>query len=559
MDKGKPTIGIYGIPDRNNLSFPEESHDHGMVLMENGKVVKSLQLERKTRLKNDHHLPNHLFGLLKEEGLLPGDFDIVFSNNVLGNSMISSNGKIRLEGSYQEVLSSEPVRAHAYWLDKSRGAWLVNHELAHIFSALPFYGAFPENTLLIHFDGGASQSNFSAWSYRNKNLDLIEAHWDLKYLSAFFNANALCFGIIGAKKKEQLSVPGKMMGLASYGTYSRELEVWLKENGWFSNIWGSKRAFFRSAGNKFGWIGSSLNTKDRFLQNIMATMQAIFIRETSGKIELLAKQNELDNLVFTGGSALNIVLNASLIRSGLFKNIMIPPCTNDSGLALGAAACLEYHKHGKNELHGPYMENWGIGNPDVEDVKYTDEDIALTAKWINDGELIGVCNGYGEAGPRALGNRSLICRADNPELARKLSTEIKGREWYRPLAPVMLKKNLEKYTGEKNPSPLGRFMLDEFHVLPDLSHSIRGAVHVDGTARIQYLEKRDDNPFMWDLLTCLEERFNLDCLINTSFNKRGEPIVNTNEDAISSAKNMGISKVVIQGKPVIIEKDERNT
>ena len=94
MDKGKPTLGIYGIPDRNNIEFPEESHDHGLALMYKGKLLKFLQLERLTRRKHDHRLPDFLFDLLKEEGLLEGDYDIAFSNNVLGSSMISSNGKI---------------------------------------------------------------------------------------------------------------------------------------------------------------------------------------------------------------------------------------------------------------------------------------------------------------------------------------------------------------------------------------------------------------------------------------------------------------------------------
>ena len=231
---------------------------------------------------------------------------------------------------------------------------------------------------------------------------------------------------------------------------------------------------------------------------------------------------------------------------------MIPPCTNDSGLALGAAACLEYHKHGILKQHSPFLENWGDRSLLDQDVKYDKEDIVRVAEWIADGEIVGICNGKGEAGPRALGNRSLVCRADDPKLAGKLSMDVKGREWYRPLAPLMRKEKLEKYTGEKSVSSLGRYMLDEFRILDDQKNSIAGAVHVDGTARIQFLENQDDNPFVWDLLLYLEENFKIDCLINTSFNIRGEPIVGSVEDARKSARGMGLKCLVINGKAGIL-------
>ena len=560
MEAGKTTLGIYGIPDRNDLSYPEESHDHGIVLMDQGKIVNFLQLERMTRKKHDHRLPEFLFGLLKEEGLLAGDFDIAFSNNVLGNSMISSNGKIRLEGPLCDQPAPVPLKAHAWWLDRAREAWMVNHELAHIFSAMPFYGRFPDNSLLIHFDGGASTSNFSAFSFREEKINLIEAHWDLKHLSAFFNANALCFGIIGAQKEEQLSVPGKLMGLAAMGSWSGEIEKWLKRNQWFANIWGSKKDFFNSAEHEFGWRERKLDPKDPFLQDIVATLHEIFVREVFEKIINLSDRFRTEDIVFTGGSALNIVLNSRLSRAGISRRLMIPPCTNDSGLALGSAACLEWYKHGKIEKSGPYLENWNTGgkNSGTLQAGHTENDVAKTASWINQEEIVGVCNGPGEAGPRALGNRSILCRADKPELARKLSMELKGREWYRPLAPIMRKEKLEKYTGEKNPSSLGKFMLDEFRILPKSQQSICGAVHIDSTARIQFLEYREDNPYIWDLLMHLENNYNLDCLINTSFNVRGEPIVETQQDALKTAEKMNLRKLVIEGKPITLKSNGKS-
>ena len=162
-DISKPSLGLYGINDRNDLDFPEESHDHGLVLMDQGKIVHAVQLERYTGRKHDHRMKDHLIALLKDFGLQKWDFDLVFSNNVLGQSMITRDGRIRVEGPPTSDLANKMVAAHSWWFDHRREAWLVNHELAHIFSAAPFYQDILTDTLLVHFDGGASVSNFSAF------------------------------------------------------------------------------------------------------------------------------------------------------------------------------------------------------------------------------------------------------------------------------------------------------------------------------------------------------------------------------------------------------------
>ena len=126
--------------------------------------------------------------------------------------------------------------------------------------------------------------------------------------------------------------------------------------------------------------------------------------------------------------------------------------------------------------------------------------------------------------------------------------ECKGREWYRPVAPVMLEKNARYFTGKDSIHPLSRYMLLDFDILPERQAELAGAVHVDGTSRIQTLFVREDNPWLWDLLTRLDERYRVKALINTSFNRRGEPIVHTPEDALASAREMKIDGVVINAK-----------
>ncbi len=536
MDATKPTLSIYAIQDRSNSDTPYFVHDHAFTLMEKGKVIKHLTYERSTRNKHDNKLHQSLYQVLKDEGLLRDEFDLVFPDNVVGRAMISSCGKIRYEGPLNNKLYPYPEEGRCWWLDHERIAYSINHELAHVGSCLPFYGAFKNNSLLIHFDGGGSLSNFSAWHYDNGKIKCLDFHWKLKYLSSFFNANALVFGIIGAKFNHQNSVPGKMMGLASFGTYSEKLELWLKENNYFSDCWGKKNVFFENAKKNFNWSNNQLDTKDPFLHDIVTTLQHIFIRELLAELTRLKQKTGTKNLYYTGGSALNIIANKAIIDSGLFEDLLIPPCTEDSGLSLGAAAFVEWQKHGQIEKHSPYLNNCEVS----DSFKIDSHCIEEVAAMISQGKVIGICNGYGEIGPRALGNRSIIAKADSKELAERVSMYHKGREWYRPVAPIMLEKNAKYFTGLSGIHHLSEFMLLDFDILNDNKKEIEGVVHVDGTARIQTIYKKEQNPFMFELLSLLDNEYNIKALINTSFNKRGEPIVHTSDDALNSAKNMTI-------------------
>jgi len=549
MNKDKATLAIYGIQDRINSPYPLYVHDHSICLMRNGKVEKLLQLERKTRIKRDNKLYEGIYDILKEEKLISTtDYDVVFVDNVVGRSFINSQGNIRFEAPLVEKPVSGLEKGRLWWFDKLLDGYVLNHELSHISSCLPFYGNFKDNSLLVHFDGGASLGNFSAWIYRKGAFELIECNWDLKFISSLYNANALVFAIIGAKQFDQNSVPGKMMGFASFGNYDEGLEKWLQYNDFFADIWKSKKSFYERASVDFGWNKTCFDLKDPFLQNIVATMQHIFERDFMNKLMSIQEKCNANYLYYSGGSALNIVTNNRIVGSGLFENVFIPPCAEDSGLALGAASYMEFVKHGKLEQHSPYLNNWGIQNYDVT---FTDAEIEKLASLLLDNKIIGVCNGYGEVGPRALGNRSIIALANSGKLAQKVSIDKKGREWYRPIAPIMLKRNLEYFTGIKD-SILSKYMLRDFNILEERRNEIDGVVHINGSSRIQIIDTYEDNPFMYSLLDHLDKNHGIKALVNTSFNKRGEPIVHTVDDALNSAKNMQLDGVVLNGEIVVL-------
>lgn len=545
MDKNKPTLAIYGIQDRQNSEYPLYVHDHNLALMKNGSVLDFLQQERISRRKRDNSLHIHLKEILKEKKLLGSDYDLVFVDNVVGRSFITQNGEARFEAPLNHRLSTGLEKGKCWWFGKERKAYVLNHELAHMFSCLPFFGPFSENSLLVHFDGGASLSNFSAAHFKNGQINWLEYHWNLKPFSTIYNANALVFSIIGAKLPEQNTVPGKFMGFAGWGNYKPEIEKWLYENEFFHDIWGKTSYFFKKTKAGFGIELKSFDQKNPFIQNVAATLQHIFIEKIMAELKKLAEKTGAETLYYTGGSALNIVANTRIIESRIFKEVFIPPCTEDSGLALGAAAFSEWKKHGAMSIHSPYLNNWGIENYESN---YSSETIQKVAEMLAAGKVIGVCNGFGEVGPRALGNRSILARADSKELARKISMEQKGREWYRPLAPVALEKNTRYFTGLDEIHPLSEFMLVDFWVLAERQKELAGAVHADGTARFQTIFRKEQNPFSFDLLHLLDEKYNVRALINTSFNGKGEPIVHTSENALAAAQNMNLDGVVLNGK-----------
>lgn len=546
----KPTIAIYGIKDRNNFEYPAFVHDHNMCIMQDGRIQQYIHLERLTRRKYDNRLDLFIENLIEEKQInCDNDFDLVCVNDFVGNSFISKNGRIRFEVDRQQELKFKLKKGYSYyqyngWDGNDIDGWLCQHEVAHICSTLPFYGEFRENSLLLSIDGGSSLGNYAAFIYKGNKFHLIENNWnDLGFASKLFNDNSLSFKILGASPGMHCSVPGKLMGFASYGKYDEKIAKWLVNNNYFKEYWNKENEILDAIKRDFG-VTASYNTQDNFMQNIAATMQGIFEKAIIQKIEQLQKKYKCEYLYYGGGCALNIVTNTKIVESGMFREVFIAPCCNDSGLSIGAAALMEIKKGNKIYQHNAYLCNVGL----KEQNNYlNDKDIELTAKMLTEGKIIGICNGVAEAGPRALGNRSIIAIANNKELSLKVSMDIKKREWYRPVAPIMLKKIAEQFTGQKM-CELTKYMLMDYKIKTENQKIIEGVIHTNGTSRIQTIENLSDNPFMYKLLNIMNEKYGIKALINTSFNIQGEPIIHTIEDAKNSARIMNLDGVVLNGK-----------
>lgn len=247
------------------------------------------------------------------------------------------------------------------------------------------------------------------------------------------------------------------------------------------------------------------------------------------------------NLCFAGGVALNCQANAVLARQGPFENLFIPPHCHDAGTSIGAAFYLASPEFAKNPSAPPFSPFWATGNSEEEilralqstALKYVRRpDIhQATAELLAAGEIVAYCQGPAEIGPRALGNRSILAAPDIFMVKEVLNFKVKHREFFRPLAPVVLREYLTEYFELPFKfSPALYYMLLTLKVKPEKQHLLPGVTHIDGTARVQVVDEVI-NPNLYRLLKAYYDRTGLPILLNTSFNHQ-EPIVHTAADAV---------------------------
>ncbi|MDB6072935.1 MAG: carbamoyltransferase, partial [Verrucomicrobiaceae bacterium] len=275
-------------------------------------------------------------------------------------------------------------------------------------------------------------------------------------------------------------------------------------------------------------------------------------------VRWLAKETGEENFCFAGGVALNCVLNSRLRDSKAFKKLWVQPASGDAGTALGAAVWLDAMEQ-KTAARPFRMDHAFLGpafdEKEIESflrwsklsyrrtTNLADEAAALLAE----GRVIGWFQRGMEFGPRALGGRSILASPIPEDMQARLN-EIKDREDFRPVAPVVLEEDAHEWFEEAHEAP---FMLFIFKVREEKAAQIPAVRHVDGTARVQTI-RRDQNAEYYELLQAFKRRTGVGVLVNTSFNTRGEPVVCTPRDAIESFLTSPLDALVIG--PFILEK-----
>lgn len=540
-----PILGLYGIQDHGAFAGPRWTHDHSMALMSDGRVDWALELERYTRRKHDNRLSHYIEEL---SGLLSIPLDglrVVCADSFAGRAFVSATGAWRFEADATDLRSCPLLRRGRGWINRREvETWYVFHEVAHIASNLPFCSEFEDNSLLVHIDGGASQSNASVFAYRAGRIEPLYASWETAPVVLNFGYNDLTHGILGLDEETRMAAPGRLMGLAAYGRPSPELREWLMRHDWFRSHWEEPQKFIDAARADLGWTGDTLpGPRDALAADIAACCQAELEDTMFALIERYQVSTGARHLYLGGGVALNVHLNLRLASSGLFDSVHVPPCTSDCGLALGAAALLSMEDRGRVELSSPFLIGLGWTVPTGWGQAFNVSEIAAR---LARGQVVGLCVGAAEVGPRALGHRSLLASPTSVERRVHMSETVKQREWYRPLAPVVAEELAEQLFPGSASSGLARFMLGAFPVAQEWRARVPAIVHADGTARVQVVRRRDpDHAQLLELLGILWSEYGIPCLVNTSFNGPGEPIVQTADDALATAQRLGIDALVL--------------
>jgi carbamoyltransferase len=292
------------------------------------------------------------------------------------------------------------------------------------------------------------------------------------------------------------------------------------------------------------------------------SLQAV-LEETALQIaDWLHEKTGSENLCLAGGVALNCVMNAYLRDCSKFKEIWIQPAAGDAGTALGAALWIDAQESQRQDR--PYNMDHAFLGPGYNEEEIEDflrwsklpyrrmENVAEeTAELLAQDKIIGWFQGRLEFGPRALGGRSILASPVHAEMQDRLN-DIKDREDFRPVAPVVMEDQAGEWFEKANVSP---FMLFVYDVKPDKADSIPAVRHVDGTARIQTIN-RNQNQAYYDLLAAFKARTGVPVLVNTSFNTRGEPIVCSPRDAVECFWTSPLDALVIG--PFLLKKEAAN-
>lgn len=538
------------------------TQDASVCLMRGSELRWAIQKERLTREK--HH-----WGKLGDIGLYRSRLpDLDQPLDVLVECY-SSDAEFRQLADYENELTALRLapgcrRAH------------ISHHLAHVYSA--FHPSPFARAAVMIIDGQGSEISMLTESWRP--AESVPGNWcEVASFYAADRQRVRCIDKQVWNRNAQQPVglgmfyflltqtlfpghgnEGKVMGLAPHGNARLLGLPPLSVEGWQVTIPAAWRNVLRDKERLRYRAGDS----ERFIYSaaLAAAGQRAFEDALLQVANWLHDQTGEDNLCFAGGTALNCSANERLLRETPFKRVFIPPAPSDAGTAIGCAiygltelagrACEWRWEH---DYLGPEISARELtsavavqGNLLVECIEQQDDLCNRVADMICAGQVVGVFQGRSEFGPRALGHRSILGDPRRAAMRDFINSEVKLREWFRPLAPVVL---LEHAPGYFDVAGTSAFMQFAAPVLPEAAKVVPATTHIDDTARLQTVGPHDD-PLLHGLLTAFYRRTGVPVLLNTSFNGKDEPIVETPMEALDAFHAMPMDALLMP--PYILRK-----
>ncbi|MDO8424100.1 MAG: carbamoyltransferase C-terminal domain-containing protein [bacterium] len=558
-------------------------HDSNLALIEDGRVIAVMEAERFFRQKRYKLSAEHL-----EAGKFPSTYqytdveDLKLFLNLVKKEWGDTFDHIAVQnqGRKQEF---ENLKTLLVGADISYGnIYHVDHHLSH--ASLSYFTSPFSEALVLSYDGIGNDGKTVFFQAEGNKLVYL-ANIPIAFGQSYNNLGY----IIGVSPEIEGTTSGKTMGLTSYGAvretwlpYAREYvlkyqkfptakldglqtrglghrinDVGLRDIPELKKYLQPRKYPFEKSWRT--WLGLLPATelrlpgpKDQDSQDLAATVQQAWTEEV---LELIQnhKSNFL-NLCIVGGCALNGTTNYVIEQSGLFERTHFIPNPSDCGLASGAAlyvhyALMNHDFTGSKEYFSPYLGSEPFDKEKLEDLKnrYPYKEVPeqelskKIAELVAKNLIIGFINGRYEIGPRALGNRSILCNPLNPEMRDILNDKVKHREWYRPFAPMVTEEDAPKYFTNPRPVPYMSVICD---TREEYREKLPSITHVDGTARIQTV-RQDQNPLIYSALKEFEEISGCPIFLNTSFNPAGEPILNFCEVGLEMLAKTDLDLVII--------------
>jgi carbamoyltransferase len=539
----------------NVLGLSFSDHEASAALVMDGRLASAIARERLTRLKRDGirwgscrlDLTAAIEYCLGAHDLTLADVDLIVWSHTDHLPPREVYQLLSAEGGID--LCSRPVMSIPHHFAHACGAYYSSPFNGEVAVLVVDGGGGPLGGLLANCSGPEPDS-LSGGSVTIQNLSPYEGEESREVESFYVFNDGACRILrkivghwcgIGAVYGHASKLifgdyldAGKTMGLAPYGR-PHSKRIFLEEGGTeefrtFTQLTSPERAALESRIEQWRRLTPSSNYKSQLLTDFAASLQLETEEALLTHARWLHNRTGLTRLCISGGVALNCVANTRLAGEVGFEELFVPPCPGDDGISIGCALYGASLNGGVEPVSNPaYL---GRDYPHDEDELealglqrcFRDEDLfEMVARSIADGAVVAWYEGGAEIGPRALGHRSFLADPRRTELRERLNSEIKNRESFRPFAPVVLIDAVSDYFVESNPS---YFMSFVAQVRSDKIDVIPAVTHIDGSARYQVLREQD-NATLFKLIMSFARLTGVPMLLNTSFNRAGEPLVET--------------------------------
>ena len=571
------------------LGISAHYHDSAAALVADGVPVCAVQEERLSRRKNDAGFPmNAIEWCLESAGLEPANLDAVvfYERPMLKFDRILTSTLRAFPRSWRSFPHAmKNTLGEKVWVKGIISSQLgvprqkilfTDHHASH--AAAAFLTAPTRRAAILTADGVGEWATLTVGQgeRRSDGSTSITLSREVRFPHSLGLLYSTFTAYLGFKVNED---EYKVMGLAAYGRPTMVDQVRTVIRRLPDGAFAIAPEFFefqttaeRSYSSKFlDLFGPARHPHDAIdldssegqrFADCAASVQSVLEEILVDIARQLRRDTGLDDLCIAGGVALNGVANARLLTAAGFTRVFVPPAPGDAGCALGAALYADRIYFGNPDRDVPDHPFWGpvvdggqLARVAREDSQPVDElgDAALIDRIADDlaaSRIVGWMEGACEFGPRALGHRSLLAAPHDAAMRDRLNAQIKRREEFRPFAPVVPIESADRFF-ELPPggARLGRFMSGVFPVRPEWRSRLAAVTHVDGTARVQVLE-REMAPRLHALLEVYGRRSGIPVLLNTSFNVAGEPIVTKALEGYLTFRRCGID-VLVGGSTVV--------